>query len=276
MEEEFQYSLFLLLISLLCVSMCAITWAYTHGSQYLPNASAQTLVILGFSYVIYLVIFYLQAQQHQQQHQQHQQHHHPSTTTTTRPPATAAAHPARPAADCMRSPSQNRFTIGERGLVIGKWKHNVVKNPSTIDEQRDGYQRLHDDDEEAAAGAASGSAMRTPRRLLSALLRRPASSAAAEKLAARRTPGMSPHGGAGGGAPLLHFSLERQHGVFGMKLDAFNRVMVVGKGLAAERCGLRVGDVVVTCDGQPLAGELSQAMHGKERAELGVRRTGPS
>jgi S1-C subfamily serine protease len=70
--------------------------------------------------------------------------------------------------------------------------------------------------------------------------------------------------------------LQRLHGKFGMQLDNTNRVMLVRPDSAAERCGLRVGDVVVTCDGQPLAGELSQAMHGKERAELGVRRTGPS
>ena len=166
-------------------------------------------------------------------------------------------------------------------MVIGKWQHRVVgAETGRRDPQRAGYQRLPDDEGEAEPDTPARSAQhlalvtnaaRTPSRLLRALLQRPASGPAANGAVPPASAG-SPDAAPVGGPPLLRFCLQRQHGVFGMKLDAFNRVMVVGGGSAAEQCGLRVGDVVVTCDGQPLAGELSQAMRGRERAELGVRR----
>ena len=75
------------------------------------------------------------------------------------------------------------------------------------------------------------------------------------------------------GHELLQIRLERESGgVFGLTLDGYNRVTAVSEGGAADRCGLRVGDLVVACDGAPLAGELSQAMRGQDRAELSVRR----
>ena len=74
------------------------------------------------------------------------------------------------------------------------------------------------------------------------------------------------------GHDVLQFRLERLNGVFGLKLDGYNCVTVVSEGGAADVSGLRVGDLVAACDGIPLAGELSQAMEGRDFAELVVVR----
>ena len=39
---------------------CAILWSWTHGSEYLPNAALQTMLVLAFSYFVYIILNYLQ------------------------------------------------------------------------------------------------------------------------------------------------------------------------------------------------------------------------